>query len=75
MGPVNIMFIVVSRKELQRLLELITRQLPGCFYTIEDVRFVNPTLISRGRPPEIPTPAPEVTNVEIHEQRHTVPRT
>jgi uncharacterized protein YebE (UPF0316 family) len=75
MGPVNIMFIVVSRKELQRLLELITRQLPGCFYTIEDVRFVNPTLISRGRPPEIPTPAPEVTNDEIHEQRHTVPRT
>lgn len=50
MGPVNVIFIVVSRKELRRLLDLISRQLPGCFYTIEDVRFVDPALVSRGRP-------------------------
>ena len=62
MGPVNIIFIVVSRKELQRLLGLITQQLPGCFYTIEDVRFVDSALISRGRPSEIPTPTPDRTD-------------
>lgn len=75
MGPVNIMFIVVSRKELQRLLDLITRQLPGCFYTIEDVRFVDSALISRGRPPEIPTPAPEAINDALQEETETTPRT
>ncbi len=72
MGPVNIIFIVVSRKELQRLLGLITQQLPGCFYTIEDVRFVDPALISRGRPPEIPTPTPEAPNDVIQKQPYTV---
>lgn len=71
MGPVNIIFIVVSRKELQRLLGLITQQLPGCFYTIEDVRFVDPALISRGRPSEIPTPTPELPNDEIQKQPDT----
>lgn len=49
-GPVRILFIVVSRKNLGRLLKLVNKRLPGCFYTVEDVRFVDPALMSRSQP-------------------------
>lgn len=49
-GPVRILFVVVLRKNLKSLLNLIKRELPGCFYTIEDVRFVDSAIMTRARP-------------------------
>ncbi len=40
-GPVNVMFITLSRKKLNELIELINKYNPGAFYTIEDIRMVN----------------------------------
>lgn len=41
LGPVNIIFLVVKRKELKHLIELINTYNPNAFYTIEDVRYVH----------------------------------
>jgi len=40
-GPVNVLFITLSRKKLKDLIELINTYNPGAFYTIEDIRMVN----------------------------------
>ena len=40
-GPVHIIFITVSRKNLKKLISIVNNYNPGAFYTIEDVRFVN----------------------------------
>ncbi len=37
-GPIVIIFAVVSRKEVQRFLELVQKYSPQAFYTVEDVR-------------------------------------
>ncbi|MFZ2074892.1 MAG: DUF5698 domain-containing protein [Methanoregula sp.] len=37
-GTVSIIFMIVPRKELSRLLSLISREYPDLLYTIEDVR-------------------------------------
>lgn len=40
MGPVKIIFTIVKRKDIARVLELIRKCNPRAFYTIEDVRSV-----------------------------------
>jgi uncharacterized protein YebE (UPF0316 family) len=40
-GPVNVLFITVSRKKLKELLGIVNEYNPGAFYTVEDIRFVN----------------------------------
>ncbi len=40
-GPVNILFVTVSRKDLNFLIDLVNKFNPGAFYTVEDIRFVN----------------------------------
>lgn len=40
-GPVKIIFIVVDRVDLPRVIETIRRHNPGAFYSIEDVRDVS----------------------------------
>lgn len=40
-GPVNVLFITVSRKNLKELIELINQYNQGAFYTVEDIRLVN----------------------------------
>ncbi len=42
-GPVDIVFTVVRRRHLRRLLDLVHRLHPQAFYTIEDVRFASET--------------------------------
>ena len=37
-GSVSIIFMIVPRKELSRLLSIISREYPDLLYTIEDVR-------------------------------------
>ena len=37
-NPVNIIFMIVPRTELSRLLELLSRNYPDVLYTTEDVR-------------------------------------
>ena len=40
-GPVKIIFLVLRRKEVSELINVINKYNPKAFYTIEDVRFVN----------------------------------
>jgi uncharacterized protein YebE (UPF0316 family) len=40
-GPVKIIFLVLKRKEVSGLINIINKYNPKAFYTIEDVRFVN----------------------------------
>ncbi|MDD3740362.1 MAG: DUF2179 domain-containing protein [Bacteroidales bacterium] len=40
-GHVHVLFITISRKNLNELVEVINKFNPGAFYTIEDIRFVN----------------------------------
>ena len=40
MGPVKIIFTIVKRKDIERVLELIRKYNPLAFFTIEDVRSV-----------------------------------
>jgi uncharacterized protein YebE (UPF0316 family) len=42
-GPVDILFTVVRRRHLRRVIDLIQRLNPKAFYTIEDVRFASDT--------------------------------
>lgn len=41
MGPVNILYMTISRKKLANLIEIVNKFNPGAFYTIEDMRLVN----------------------------------
>lgn len=41
MGPVKVIFIVAERKNLKQIIEFIDRDLPGSFYSVEDVRETN----------------------------------
>lgn len=40
-GPVNVLFMTVSRKNLSKLIDIVNEFNPGAFYTVEDIRFVN----------------------------------
>jgi uncharacterized protein YebE (UPF0316 family) len=40
-GDVEIVFVVVKRKNLKNAIELIRKSTPGAFFTIENVHFVN----------------------------------
>jgi uncharacterized protein YebE (UPF0316 family) len=43
-GDVAVLFIVVKRKQMKEVLDLIRQHNPRAFYTIEDIRFVSKTL-------------------------------
>jgi uncharacterized protein YebE (UPF0316 family) len=40
-GDVEILYVVVNRKNLKNAIEIIEKQNPGAFFTIENVHFVN----------------------------------
>ena len=40
-GPVKIIFIIVERKAIKSVVEMIKKYNPNAFYSIEDVRFVS----------------------------------
>jgi uncharacterized protein YebE (UPF0316 family) len=43
-GDVSVLYIIVSRKHINQVLDLIRQYNPRAFYTIEDIRFVSKTL-------------------------------
>ena len=43
-GDVAVLYIIVGRKYIEKVLELIRQYNPRAFYTIEDIRFVSKTL-------------------------------
>jgi uncharacterized protein YebE (UPF0316 family) len=43
-GPVNIIFTVVKRRDLKKVIQLVKTFNPNAVYTIEDVRFFNEPL-------------------------------
>jgi uncharacterized protein YebE (UPF0316 family) len=43
-GNVAVIYIIVSRKHINKVLELIRQYNPRAFYTVEDIRFVSKTL-------------------------------
>jgi uncharacterized protein YebE (UPF0316 family) len=43
-GEVSVLYIIVSRKYISKVLDLIRHYNPRAFYTIEDIRFVSKTL-------------------------------
>jgi uncharacterized protein YebE (UPF0316 family) len=43
-GEVSVLYIIVSRKHINQVLELIRQYNPRAFYTIEDIRFVSKSL-------------------------------
>lgn len=53
-GPVKVVFSVVERHDVPKIVEIIRRFNPNAFYTIEDVRFVSenvlPFRLKQGRP-------------------------
>jgi hypothetical protein len=38
MGPVKVLFTVIKRKELKKMIGLITESTPKAFYTVEDIQ-------------------------------------
>ncbi|HON38812.1 MAG: DUF2179 domain-containing protein [Desulfomonilia bacterium] len=44
-GPVKLVFSVVERHDIPRIVEIIKRFNPNAFYTIEDVRFVSENVL------------------------------
>ncbi|MFY9396942.1 MAG: DUF2179 domain-containing protein, partial [Desulfomonilia bacterium] len=44
-GPVKVVFSVVERKDIPKIVEIIKRFNPQAFYTIEDVRFVSENVL------------------------------
>ncbi|MDD3876512.1 MAG: DUF2179 domain-containing protein [Bacteroidales bacterium] len=47
LGPVKVLFSVVSRKELKHFIEIVNRYNPNAFYTIEDVKTVKQSVSGR----------------------------
>lgn len=45
-GPVKVIFTIVRRRTLPKVIGLIKQHNPNAFYTIEDVRFVKETLFT-----------------------------
>jgi uncharacterized protein YebE (UPF0316 family) len=43
-GEVSVLYVIVSRKHISQVLDLIREYNPRAFYTIEDIRFVSKTL-------------------------------
>jgi uncharacterized protein YebE (UPF0316 family) len=43
-GDVSVLYIIISRKHINQVLDLIRQYNPRAFYTIEDIRFVSKTL-------------------------------
>lgn len=43
-GDVSVLYIIISRKYINQVLELIRQYNPRAFYTVEDIRFVSKTL-------------------------------
>ncbi|MGB3998420.1 MAG: DUF2179 domain-containing protein [Desulfomonilia bacterium] len=44
-GPVKLVFSIVERHDIPRIVEIIKRFNPNAFYTIEDVRFVSENVL------------------------------
>ncbi|MFH0780442.1 MAG: DUF2179 domain-containing protein [Pseudomonadota bacterium] len=42
-GPVNLIFSITKRKNLDKIIAIIKKYNPNAFYTIEDMRYVNQT--------------------------------
>jgi uncharacterized protein YebE (UPF0316 family) len=40
-GPVKIIFVIVDRHDLPRVIDIIRRHNPGAFYSVEDIRSVS----------------------------------
>lgn len=40
-GPVNVIFCVIKRKSIAKVVEIVKEHNPKAFYTIEDIRFAN----------------------------------
>ena len=40
-GKVNIIYSIINRKEVSKIIEIIGKHNPNAFYSIEDVKFVN----------------------------------
>lgn len=45
-GPVQIIFMLIKRKELSKVTEIIRHNNPKAFYTVEDVQFSNDSIYS-----------------------------
>lgn len=50
-GKVNILFSIIKRKDLQKVLELVEKCHPKAFYTVEEVRMMSKDLSQRGASP------------------------
>jgi uncharacterized protein YebE (UPF0316 family) len=48
-GPVRVIFTVIDRADLSRMLGLVDKHQPGAFYTIEDVRTAHEGVFPTGR--------------------------
>jgi len=48
-GPVKVIFTVIDRASLPRLLALVNQHQPGAFYTVEDVRTAHEGVFPTGR--------------------------
>ncbi len=42
-GPVNLIFSIIKRRNLAKIISIIKQYNPNAFYTIEDMRYVNQT--------------------------------
>jgi uncharacterized protein YebE (UPF0316 family) len=49
-GPVSIIYSVIDRRDLQKVVGIIERHNPHAFYSVEDVRFVSGTTSRRRAP-------------------------
>ncbi|MFH1064448.1 MAG: DUF5698 domain-containing protein [Candidatus Woesearchaeota archaeon] len=47
-GKVKIIFVVIERVDIWKMVELIKQYNPDAFYSVEDVRFVNKEVFSNG---------------------------
>jgi uncharacterized protein YebE (UPF0316 family) len=48
-GPVKIIFTVIKRKDLPQLLDLLRREYPKAFFSVEDVRMVEEGIFPRSQ--------------------------
>lgn len=50
-GEVGVIYIIARRRMIQNILEIITRNNPRAFYTIETIKFVNKDVFHQTLPP------------------------
>jgi uncharacterized protein YebE (UPF0316 family) len=61
--PVKVIFTIVKRKHIRKIIEIIKRSQPAAIYTIEDVRTVSPRVFKNMQPecsPAAPSSPPAV---------------